>query len=92
MRQNLNGFSVYRNPDLDRRIFYYLLTSMAAVQAEDVRASFLCMGDLIDHHQVWLGSKATNRHGVAAFVFATVSSCDQLVVGPPMHAVEHMTS
>ena len=24
----------------------------------------------------------TNRHGVAAFDFATVSSCDQLVVGP----------
>ena len=24
----------------------------------------------------------TNRHGVAAFDFATVSGCDQLVVGP----------
>ena len=24
----------------------------------------------------------TNHHGVAAFDFATVSSCDQLVVGP----------
>ena len=24
----------------------------------------------------------TNRHGVAAFEFATVSGCDQLVVGP----------
>ena len=29
-----------------------------------------------------MGSTTTNRHGVAAFVFATVSGCDQLVVGP----------
>ena len=34
------------------------------------------------HHQVWLGSTTTNRHGVTAFDFATVSGCDQLVVGP----------
>ena len=40
------------------------------------------MGDLIGHHQEWLGSTTTNRHGVAAFDFATVSGCDQLVVGP----------
>ena len=29
-----------------------------------------------------LGSTMTNSHGVAAFDFATVSGCDQLVVGP----------
>ena len=34
------------------------------------------------HHQEWLGSTTTNRHGVADFDFATVSGCDQLVVGP----------
>ena len=34
------------------------------------------------HHREWLGSATTNRHGVAAFDFATVSGCDQLVVGP----------
>ena len=28
---------------------------MAAVQAEDVRASFLFVGDLNGHHQDWLG-------------------------------------
>ena len=28
------------------------------------------------------GSTMTNSHGVAAFDFATVSGCDQLVVGP----------
>ena len=32
---------------------------MAAVQAEDVRASFLFVGDLNGHHQEWLGSSTT---------------------------------
>ena len=31
--------------------------------------------------QEWLGSTTTNRHGVAAFDFATLSGCDQLFVG-----------
>ena len=47
-----------------------------------IRASFLFVGDLNGHHQEWLGSTTTNRHGVEAFNFATVSGCDQLVVGP----------
>ena len=68
------------NPALDDRIFDCLLASMAAVPAEDVRASFLFVGDLNGHHQECLGSTTTNRHGVAAFDFATVSGCDQLVV------------
>ena len=68
-------------PDLDHRIFDFSLTSMAAVQAEDVRASFLFVGDLNGHHlQEWLGSTTTNRHGVVTFDFANVSGCDQLVV------------
>ena len=67
---------------LDNRIFYCLLASIAALQAEDVRAFFLFVGDLNGHHQEWLGSTTTNRHRVAAFDFATVSGCDQLVVGP----------
>ena len=37
--------SPYRNPDLDERIFYCLLASIAAVQAEDIRASLLFVGD-----------------------------------------------
>ena len=81
VRQNLYVYSLCRNPDLDDRIFHSLLASMAAVQAEDVRASFLFVGDLNSHHQEWLGSTTTNRHGVAAFDFSTVSGCDQLVVG-----------
>ena len=77
-RQN---FYVYSNPDQDDCIYDCLLTSMAAVQAEDERASFLFVGDPNGHHQDWLGSTMTNSLGVAAFDFATVSGCDQLVVG-----------
>ena len=76
VRQNLYVFSLYRNPDLDDRIFDCLLKSTSSEQVEDVRASFLFVGDLNGHHQEWLGSTTTNRHGVAAFDFATVSGCD----------------
>ena len=54
---------------------------MATVQAEDVRASFLFVDDMNGHHQEWLCSTTTNRHGVAAFYFVTVPSRNQLVVG-----------
>ena len=69
-------------PNLDDRIFYCLLEIIAVVQAEDIRGSFLFVGDLNGHHQEWLGSTITNCHGVAAFAFATVSGCDQMVVCP----------
>ena len=82
MRQNLYVFSLYHNPDLVNQIFYCVLPLMAAVQTEDIRASFLFVGDLNGHNREWLGSTTTNRHGVAAVDFATVSGCDQLVVGP----------
>ena len=68
--------------DLDDQIFGCLLALMAAVQAGDVGASFLFAGDLNGHHQEWLDSTTTNRHGVAAFDFTTVSDCNQLVVVP----------
>ena len=35
-RQNIYMFSLYRNPDLDDRIFDCLLTSISAAQVEDV--------------------------------------------------------
>ena len=76
VRQNFYVFSLYSNPDLHDRIFDCLLTSVAAVQAEDVRASFLFVGDLNGHHLEWLGRTTTNRHGIAAFDSATVSGCD----------------
>ena len=78
-RQNFCVFSQYRNPDLDDQIYDCLLTAM---QAADALASFLFAGDLNGHHQKWLGSTATNPHGVSAIEFATVSGCDQLVIGP----------
>ena len=40
-RHNFYVFSLYRNPDLDDRIYDCLLTAMAAVQAADARVSFL---------------------------------------------------
>ena len=55
---------------------------MTALSAEDIRAPFLFVSDLNGHHQEWLGSTTTNCYVVAAFDFATVSGCDQLVVGP----------
>ena len=36
VRQNIYVYSLYRNHDLDDRIFDCLLASLAAVQAEDV--------------------------------------------------------
>ena len=50
VRQNLNVFCLYSNPYLDERISDCLLASMAAMQAEDVRAPFLFVGDLNGHH------------------------------------------
>ena len=73
MGQNLYAFSLYRNPDL---------ASTAAVQAKDTRASLMFVGDLNSHQQEGLGFTTKNRHGVAAFDSATVSGCNQLVVGP----------
>ena len=57
VRRNLHVFSLYWNLDLDDRIFDFLLTSMATVQAKDVRASFRFVDDLNGHHQEWLGSR-----------------------------------
>ena len=72
------------------RIFDWSLTSMATMRAEDVRSIFLFVGDMNSHHQEWLGSATMNRHGVASFDFATVSGCDQWVIGRPMYVVEHL--
>ena len=51
VRQKLYVYSLYRNPDRDDQIFDCLLALMAAVQAEDVCASFLFVGELNGHHQ-----------------------------------------
>ena len=54
---------------------------MAVEKADYVPSSFQFVGDGL--HQELLGSTTTNRRGVAAFDFATVSGCDQLVADPP---------
>ena len=69
-------------PDLDNRIFDCSLTLLAAVKTDDVRASFLFVGDFNGHHQELLGSTTTNSDGIAVFDFATVPCCYQLVVSP----------
>ena len=73
---------MYRNPDLDDRIYDCLLTAMAAVQAANAPAAFLSVDYLNGHHRELLGSTTTNRHYVVTLDFATVSDCDQLVIGP----------
>ena len=75
-------FRLYRRPDLDDGIFDCLLSSITAVQTDNVRASFPFVPDLNSHHREWLGSTTINRHRVAAVDFATVSDCGQLVVSP----------
>ena len=35
------------------------------------------MGDLVGHHQEWLGSPTTNLHGVTVFDYSTVCDCGQ---------------
>ena len=75
-RQNLYVNSLYRNHDLDDRIFDCLLVSMAAAQAEDVRASFLFMGDLNGHHQELLGSTQLKIKAVATVDCGSIMCCD----------------
>ena len=63
VRQNIYVYSLYCNADIDHRGFDRLPASIAAVQAEDVRASFLVGGDLNGHHQEWFCSTSMNCHG-----------------------------
>ena len=42
-RQNFYVFSLYRNPDLDDRIYDCLLTAMAAVQGQQMRVPRSCL-------------------------------------------------
>ena len=92
VRQNLYVYSLYRHPDLDGRIFDCLQAPMAAMQAEDVLASFLFVGDLNGHHQEWLVSTTTNRHGVQPLTSQQSPVAISWLSAQPMHVVEHLTS
>ena len=89
VRDRTYVFSLYHNPDLNDSIFDCLLTSMVAMEADNVGTFFLFVGDL-NGHQEWLDSMTTNHHGVVSFDLATVSGCDQLVCnkfdGAPTYA------
>ena len=61
---------------------YCMLGLLACSEAYEFGQLGHLNGHLNGHHEEWLGSTTTNHHGVAAFDFATVSGCDQLVVGP----------
>ena len=65
---------------------------MAAVWAEDVRASFLFVGDLNGHHREWLVLPPRTDMD-----FQPLTSQQSLVAiswlsAQPMHVLEHLTS
>ena len=80
---NFYLFSVYRNPDADDGIFDCLLMSMAAIQENDRKASFVFIGDFNAHHKEWLNSiSQTDCHGLRTLDFSSESGCDQIVHNP----------
>ena len=83
-RQLLNCylFVVYRSPSTDDKVFDCLCEAMGSIQSVDPKSVFCFVGDFKCHHSEWLGSRITDAHGVAAFDFATVADCSQLVNGP----------
>ena len=80
------------NPDIDDRIFDCLLALMAAVQTEDIRASFLFVGNLNGHHQEsWVLPPRT----VMELQLLTLQQSPVAISwlsAQPMHVVKHLTS
>ena len=73
-------FSLYHNPDLDDSIYDCLLSSISNIQELDRKSSFIFFSNLNTHHQEWLKSVSpTDRHSIAAFDFANLSSYTQLI-------------
>ena len=65
-------FSVYQNPDADDGIFYCCLVSMAAIQENDRKASFVFI-DFNAHHKEWLNYVShTACHGLRVLDFSPV--------------------
>ena len=92
VRQNHYVFSLYSNPDLDDRKFDCLLASMAAVQAEDVHASFLSVVDLNGHHkECWVLQPRTVLE-LQPLTSQLSPVAISWLSAQPMHVVEHSTS
>ena len=64
---------------------------MAAVQTDDVRASFLFVGDLNGHYKEWLGSTTTNRHELRSLTAQQSLVAISWLSAQPTHVVEHLT-
>ena len=86
--QRLNSylFVVYRSPSSDDRVFNCFCEAMGSIQLVNPMSVFCFVGDFNCSHSEWLGSRITDAHGVAAFDFATVADCSQLVNGPTHRA------
>ena len=65
---------------------------MAAVQAEDVRASFLFVGDLNGHHQEWLGSTTQTIMELQSLTSQQYPVDISWLSAQSMFVVEHLTS
>ena len=76
-------FSVYQNLHADDGIFDCVVVSMAAIQENDRKASFVFIGDFNAHHKEWLNSISQNDcHGLKALDFSAESGCDQIIHNP----------
>ena len=62
------------------------------MKAEDVRASFLFVGDLNSHHKEWLGSTTTNVMVLQPLNSLMCSVAISWLSTHPMHVVEQLTS
>ena len=82
MRQNFYVFSRYSNPDQDHPILYCFLTSMAAVQTEDVSDSFL-FGERFElPSSRVVGFNDPETSWCCSRTCVTAPILDQLLVGP----------
>ena len=80
---NFYLFSVYWNPDAGDGIFDWLLVSMAAIQENDRKASFVFIEDFNAHHKEWLNSiSQTDCLDLRALDFSSESGCDQIIHNP----------
>ena len=62
-------FNIYQSPSADDSILDFLLAKLAAVQHSDIKTSYVLIGDLNAHNEVW-GSPSTSSSGRAALDFA----------------------
>ena len=62
------------------------------MQAEDVHAPFLFVGDLNGHHQEWFGSMTANHQCVQPLTLQLCLVAINWLSACPMHVVVHLTS